>query len=287
MLYFLISFAISIILVPIFGKLALKYNFVEKKERVIPYLGGMGLFVSLTFVVPFDLLVKSSLTILAILGMFEDVKGTFFKFYYLFVFLSSIIITFKYVSSFYIMFGFLIAFFIISIFKEIDHFDGLGSSLSIFSGVGLYFLVTSSYDKLLILSLLGSLFAFTFYNFPPARIQLGKIGLYLIGGVIAIGVLSSSRGGISHLIPSFVVITPIFLEAIPYLINKPKYSLSLRIMRIVKEKKRMLYLIWIVSGLYLLISLSLYFGLFSSEFVYMFYIIYTIFLLLISKEVVK
>jgi UDP-N-acetylmuramyl pentapeptide phosphotransferase/UDP-N-acetylglucosamine-1-phosphate transferase len=43
MIYFIISFAISIVSIPFFGKLAIKYNVVEKKERSIPYLGELTL----------------------------------------------------------------------------------------------------------------------------------------------------------------------------------------------------------------------------------------------------
>ncbi|MBO8161504.1 MAG: hypothetical protein H0Z24_07695 [Thermosipho sp. (in: Bacteria)] len=279
MVYFLISFAISVIAIPVFGKFAVKYKLTTKEEKTVPYLGGMGIFLSIILVVPFDLMVKTFLTILAVLGLYEDIKSKRIKFDYLIVLFSTLLVSYKYFPLYYIPVGLVISIVIIYLLQNIDHFDGLGVSLSLVSGFGLYFFVTSSFDKILILSLLGSLFAFSFYNFPPARIQLGRIGEYLIGGIIVAGIFSSSRGGFTRILQSFIVLTPILLEALPAILGKKQSTLSFKILGVVKAKRKMLYYMWAISGIYLIVGLWLYFGLVSSWISYLFYIAFTVFVL--------
>ncbi|MBO8139351.1 MAG: hypothetical protein J7J43_05610 [Thermosipho sp. (in: Bacteria)] len=283
MIYFVISFAISIVAIPFFGKLAIKYNILEKKERSIPYLGGMGLFVSIILLAPFDLFVKSFLTILAMLGLYEDLKQKSFKLKFLIVIFSLLIVNFKYVGLFYLPIGVFFSYFLIEIFRKVDNFDGVSASLTMILGLGFYFFVTSTYDKMILMCLLGSLFAFIFYNFPPSRIQLGEIGNYLIGGVIVISVLSSSRGGLSHIFPSLIVLTPIFLESIPLFLKKFKYSLSAKLLKLTKDKRKMLYTIWTISGIYLILSLGVFYRIVNWQMGILFYIIFTFFLIFYPK----
>ncbi|MDK2840291.1 MAG: hypothetical protein PWP54_968 [Thermosipho sp. (in: thermotogales)] len=283
MLYFILSFAISVVVIPLFGKLAIKYHITDQKEKSIPYLGGMGIFFSIILVAPFDLFVKSFLTILALIGIYEDLKRKILKFNFLIILFSLLIVNFKYVGLIFIPLGILVGYFLIETFKKIDNFDGVAASLGIMTGLGFYFFATSNYDKILLMSLIGSLFAFIFYNFPPSRIQLGKIGNYLIGGVIVIAILSSSRGGLIHLLTSLIVLTPVFLESFPHLLKKFKYSLSAKLFKITNNKRKMLYLIWVISGLYLLISLSILYGIINWQISVLFYLVLTALLIFYPK----
>jgi UDP-N-acetylmuramyl pentapeptide phosphotransferase/UDP-N-acetylglucosamine-1-phosphate transferase len=284
MIYFIISFAISIVSIPFFGKLAIKYNVVEKKERSIPYLGGMGLFISLILLAPFDLFTKSFLTILAILGLYEDLKQKSVKLKVFIIIFLLLIVNFKYVGIFYIPFGIIFGYFLIEIFRKADNFDGVIASLSMFSGFGFYFFATSTYDKTIIMCLLGSLFAFIFYNFPPSRIQLGETGNYLISGIFTISFLSSSRGGLTHIFPSLIVLTPIFLESIPHLFKRFKYSLSSKLFKFTRNKRKMLLFMWLISGVYILLSLGFFYRIINWQLGLPFYVIFTVFLIFYPKS---
>jgi len=77
---------------------------------------------------------------------------------------------------------------IINAFNLVDVMDGLATSLAIVSATA-FFLMAVFLGKymisLLIVILLGALFAFLFYNKPPAKIYLGDAGALFVGGFLA------------------------------------------------------------------------------------------------------
>ncbi|HOJ94429.1 MAG TPA: undecaprenyl/decaprenyl-phosphate alpha-N-acetylglucosaminyl 1-phosphate transferase, partial [Fervidobacterium nodosum] len=67
----IVSLIISALTVPIFGKIAYKYNIVDKPnegskeyERITPYLGGLAIYLAVIVSTPFEIITKFSLTLL-------------------------------------------------------------------------------------------------------------------------------------------------------------------------------------------------------------------------------
>ncbi len=77
---------------------------------------------------------------------------------------------------------------VINAFNLIDVMDGLTSIVAIMFCATLIFFALSNQNYFLItllISLIGALAAFLFYNFPPAKIYLGDSGSLMLGGLIA------------------------------------------------------------------------------------------------------
>jgi UDP-GlcNAc:undecaprenyl-phosphate GlcNAc-1-phosphate transferase len=77
---------------------------------------------------------------------------------------------------------------VINAFNLIDVMDGLTSTVAIMFCATLIFFAINNQNYLLVtllLSLIGALIAFLFYNFPPAKIYLGDSGSLMLGGLIA------------------------------------------------------------------------------------------------------
>lgn len=235
-----VSFIISVSTIPIFGKMAYKYGIVDKPdgtlkphERVTPYLGGIAIFLAVIISTPFELISKLALTILVITGLVDDIRNVDPKLRLIIEFIVSFLLVFKYLGFTWLMpcYAVLVVA-LINAVNMMDGMDGVCSSVSIISAIGLFFVVSSRYDKALLLSLVGALVGYLIYNFPPARIFMGDSGSYLIGGILSIGVLSSLRHGMSEIpsiISSFVFISIFFFDLISGVLRrilnkKPPFS---------------------------------------------------------------
>lgn len=213
-----ISFVITAITIPLFGRLAYRYNIVDKPdgelkphERITPYLGGISIFLAVISTTPFDLITKSSLTLLVLTGLIDDVRKLSPKVRLVIEFAASIMLTLKYIGLSFISPLYVVGIVaLINAVNMMDGMDGVCASVSLISAAGLIFTVTSNYDKLLLFTLIGALFGYLLYNFPPARIFMGDAGSYLIGGILSIGILSSARRG-DHMVISAIIFVSIFL----------------------------------------------------------------------------
>ncbi|MGC9771860.1 glycosyltransferase family 4 protein [Fervidobacterium islandicum] len=212
------SFVISAITVPIFGRLAYKYGIVDKPdgelkphERITPYLGGLSIYLGVLFPTPFEPLTKMALTVLVLLGLYDDVKNLSPKVRLLTEFLISCVLVYKYVglSAFFPIYVFVIVG-LINAVNMMDGLDGVCASVSAISALGLVMVATSRYDRILLIALIGALLGYLLYNFPPARIFMGDAGSYMIGGVLSIGLLSALRNAFSNF--QYVVSAFIFLS---------------------------------------------------------------------------
>lgn len=218
----IISFIITTITIPLFGRMAYKYNIVDKPdgvlkphERVTPYLGGISIFLAVVFTTPFDLITKLSLTLLVLTGLIDDVRTLSPKIRLLVEFVVSILLTFKYIGINLLSPVYIIAIVtLINAVNMMDGMDGICASVSLISAVGLLFTVTSNYDKLLLFALIGALFGYLIYNFPPARIFMGDAGSYLIGGILSIAVLSSGRRGDYTVVSAIIFVSIFFFDLI-------------------------------------------------------------------------
>jgi UDP-GlcNAc:undecaprenyl-phosphate/decaprenyl-phosphate GlcNAc-1-phosphate transferase len=91
-------------------------------------------------------------------------------------------------NSISIIFSMIIVIFIINSFNLTDGLDSLATSLGIYilASFGILFLLSNHlYDATLCFSGVSSLFAFWFYNKPPAKIFMGDSGSLVIGVIIA------------------------------------------------------------------------------------------------------
>lgn len=235
-----ISFIISVSTIPIFGKMAYKYGIVDKPdgtlkphERVTPYLGGIAIFLAVIISTPFELISKLALAILVITGLVDDIRNVAPKLRLIIEFIVSFLLVFRYLGFSWLMPLYsVIVVALINAVNMMDGMDGICASVSIISAFGLSFVVSSKYDRMLLLSLIGALVGYLIYNFPPARIFMGDSGSYLIGGILSIGVLSSLRHGMvnpSFIISSFLFVSLFFFDLVSGVLrrilnNKPPFS---------------------------------------------------------------
>ena len=87
-----------------------------------------------------------------------------------------------------IIFSMIVVIFIINSFNLTDGLDSLATTLGIYilTSFGILFLLSNHfYDATLCFSGVSSLFAFWFYNKPPAKIFMGDSGSLVIGVIIA------------------------------------------------------------------------------------------------------
>ena len=87
-----------------------------------------------------------------------------------------------------IIFSTIVVIFIINSFNLTDGLDSLATTLGFFilSSFGVLFLISNHfYDAILCFAAVSSLFAFWFYNKPPAKIFMGDSGSLVIGLIIA------------------------------------------------------------------------------------------------------
>ncbi len=276
--YFIIlvlSFAISLFTVPIFGKLAYRYGIVdnpnrEGSEKRIPYLGGCAIYVGFLLPTTFDFLTKLFLTILFLLGLLNDVKSIKKTYIIVTEITVAFFLVLKYQGfDFYTPIFLLIVFGLINAVKKIDKIDGVCGSISLLSLIFLTFTVTASFERQLLLAGAGSTIGFLIYNYPPSRILMGKAGNYLLSGLLSIGLLSSFRADFHTSTSSFISVFIFFLVLVPDILTKYfnsyfKREIKLedilnRIYKLSNEnKKRALYRIIIIHIVYLLISIVIF-----------------------------
>ncbi|MGC8955612.1 MAG: glycosyltransferase family 4 protein [Fervidobacterium sp.] len=223
LIYPVISFLLSVLTIPIFGKLAYRYGIVDKPngelkphEKITPYLGGIAIYLAVILVTPFEIISKASLTLLMLTGLIDDVKNLSPKTRLIIEFIVASLLTYKYIGISWLSLAYIfVAVVLINAVNMMDGMDGVCAGVSIVSAIGLSFSVSSKFDAILLLSLIGALFGYFIYNFPPARIFMGDSGSYLIGGILSVGLLSAFRHGpsqISYVISSFIFTSLFFFD---------------------------------------------------------------------------
>lgn len=268
----IVSLILSALTIPIFGKIAYKYNIVDKPnegskeyERITPYLGGLAIYLAVIVSTPFEIITKFSLTLLTIIGLVDDVKRIKQSLKLVVELFVALILTYKYIGFnwFFPLYIFLVVILINSV-KTMDEMDGVCASVSIISAIGLSILVSSRYDGMLLSALIGAVFGYFIYNFPPARISMGSGGSYFVGGVLSIGLLSTMRHGssnIPYLISAFIFISLFYFNFLSGLsrstLNKKPVYLYNKIYEKINDKRKTLYM---VVSIQLLVFLLGYFS---------------------------
>jgi len=95
----------------------------------------------------------------------------------------------------------------------IDGIDGLSSGISIIAAMifGVVFLLYGQFISAIIcFSLVGSLFGYLFFNFPPARIFMGDSGSLFLGFILAVlPIATFPHSGTSLILPVTMLAIPI------------------------------------------------------------------------------
>jgi len=214
---FIAALFICFILMPFIIKAIKSLSWLDKPNdrkvhrKAIPTMGGMGIFLSMIFVI----LIRPSLfssdimfvlvgaTIMFITGILDDLNDIKPR-NKLYIQLITALLMVLYgirienlqvlgignISMFLSIFLSVICIvFFINAFNLIDGIDGLAGGLSIItlSFFSFLFYFAGAYDfALLSAALAGSSFAFLFFNFNPARIFMGNTGSLTIGFIISI-----------------------------------------------------------------------------------------------------
>lgn len=217
MIALLISLFVGIISVPVMIFLANKLNILDLPDgRIkchkapVPYLGGVAVYLAFfaPFVIfgfpPYMLFFIVGSTLLLVLGLIDDIYNISpaQKFLgqivaVLFFLYGGFVLNTNFFSPTVDMI--LSGFFMLSVinaYNLVDVMDGLATSLTLISAVGLFVVAVSLGSNLIVFfeSLIGALVAFFLYNRPSAKIYLGDAGSLFIGGSLAALSLGFSWG---------------------------------------------------------------------------------------------
>jgi UDP-GlcNAc:undecaprenyl-phosphate GlcNAc-1-phosphate transferase len=245
---FLVSLAISSLLVPFLRKIAFRHSVLDipnqshkTHQEGIPYLGGLSVVIPvsllviigpLIFIENSDYLLRTGLfllpaVLLALVGLYDDIKNLsalsrFFAQSLLAVsatlYLSELGYTVSILSN--EIANFLLSIFwlvgITNAFNFFDNLDGGAAGITVVASVTLFLLGLLG-DQYLIssisLTLAGAGLGFLWWNRNPARIYLGDSGALFIGFILAVSLLqfqpSAESQVASALVPVLVLALPI------------------------------------------------------------------------------
>lgn len=252
---FTIATISSLVLTPLIRRLCERFKLMDipsdgrrVHHRAIPRLGGIGIFLSVILALSSIPLVSNLLTqslqaytsaifiilipstLVFLLGVFDDVKGTnaLVKFVglgliaTLFFAMGGRIealgipfigtIQFPLVISFFLTVIWLVG--ISNAFNLIDGMDGLASGAALFASIVIFVVAIASGNPLMIvvaLVLSGALTGFLRYNFNPASIFLGDSGALFVGFLLA----ALSIMGAQKATTAVAVITPLLAFGLP------------------------------------------------------------------------
>lgn len=253
---FVISLLASAYLIPIMILAANKFKLLDRPDGKIkqhkspvPHLGGLAVYVAfvitLVFVYPFSerlLWFLLGTTLLLCVGLIDDLSALtpLQK-------LSGQVVAvicflkggFAFRSRFFIDYINLTAsglwmLSVINAFNLVDVMDGLSSVLALVSALA-FFVIALLLKKymlsLLLTCAMGALFAFLFYNRPPAKIYLGDAGSLFTGGFLAAipllihwtqelnacGAIPAFAGGNIFFETAISALVPILLVGVPLL----------------------------------------------------------------------
>jgi UDP-GlcNAc:undecaprenyl-phosphate/decaprenyl-phosphate GlcNAc-1-phosphate transferase len=301
----LATFLLTYIATPLVKKFAIKIGAVDKPnerkvhEKIMPRMGGVAIYLSISIVyllvVQFTDLVGSNLGyailiggfIIVLTGVFDDLIELSPNFKLLGQLLGSVVailfglqmefITNPFTSeSIYIgWIGIpLTIFWILAITNAmnlIDGLDGLASGVACIASFAL-FLISLSLGNymaaLILLMVCGSLVAFLFYNFYPAKIFMGDSGSLFLGYLLAIVSLSELKQ-----VTFVTLIVPILILGVPIsdtiyamirrkLNNQPiscpdKNHLHHRLLKLGLTHKQTVLTIYLISFIFSLLAILL------------------------------
>ena len=244
---FLVSLALSSLLVPLLRKIAFRYHVLDIPNQThkthyesIPYLGGLSIVIPLTllvfigpliFIENSDYLLRTTLfllpaVLLALVGLFDDIKNSSALSRFLLQSLIAVCATIYLnqfgfnvsILSYEISNSILSIFWIVGIinaFNFFDNLDGGASGISCVASFTLFLLGLLGGQYLISsisLALAGASLGFLWWNRNPARIYLGDSGALFVGFILAISLLQYEPIVKSQVASALV---PVFILALP------------------------------------------------------------------------
>jgi UDP-GlcNAc:undecaprenyl-phosphate/decaprenyl-phosphate GlcNAc-1-phosphate transferase len=244
---FLVSLALSSLLVPLLRKIAFRYSVLDRPnqshkthQESIPYLGGFAIVIPvsllvivgpLIFVEDLDYSLRTALfllpaVLLALVGLYDDMKSlsASSRFFvqsliavcatlYLSKLGYSVSILSNEIGNLLLSIFWLVG--ITNAFNFFDNLDGGATGITLVASLTL-FLLGFLADQYLIssisLALAGAGLGFLWWNKNPARIYLGDSGALFIGFILAISLLQFEPNVESRVASALV---PVFILALP------------------------------------------------------------------------
>lgn len=228
-IYFIVSFVLSLVLMPIIIKLCNRYKLYDYQSARkihsgdISRLGGIGIalsfFISVlcylffssnaTFVTFFPIILAGF--IIFVLGITDDLHSLSAIIKLLFQLLAASIVVFTdhrfkqigpwelpTIISYGLTFAWIIG--VINAFNLIDGLDGLCGSLSFTTIVtlGILFYLSGNSEYIICFILAASILGFLIFNWPPAKLFMGDSGSQFLGFMIAVFPLFTSNNVFEH-----------------------------------------------------------------------------------------
>jgi len=244
---FLVSLALSSLLVPSLRKIAFRYSVLDRPNQShkthresIPYLGGFAVVIPvsllvligpLLFVENSDYSVRSALIllpaiVLALVGLYDDIKSISASSRFFLQSILAIGITFyldnlgysisilsNQIGNFLLSIFWLVG--ITNAFNFFDNLDGGAAGITLIASSTLFLLGLWGGQYLISsisLALAGAGLGFLWWNRNPARIYLGDSGALFIGFILAISLLQFEPNVESRVASALI---PIFILALP------------------------------------------------------------------------
>jgi len=224
---------ISAVLIPFIIKYSLKYGYVDipNSRKIhtgrIPNLGGIAIFLGLFiaslfwykfFNNPDFIFISTSVIILLITGIIDDIKGMKARKKLIFQIIAAFIIVAGglRITSFYnfmgigelpivvqYLFSVILIVGVINAYNLIDGIDGLAAGIGIINfGVMGYMFYSLHHTSFALLSFAvsGSLLGFLMYNYNPAKIFMGDTGALILGFLtVVLGIKLIELNGIKSI----------------------------------------------------------------------------------------
>ncbi len=245
LLMILTTFCMSLILVPIFKKIAFHIGAIDYpnqrrlNQKPMPTIGGLAVFLSFLFgymifgrgtVEMISILIASFIIIL--IGLIDDIKPISAKYQLIgqAVAVLTIVLYGKITIDNFTVLGVNLIFpeplnylvtmiFMLGIINAIDlsdGMDGLSSGISIIYfltilTIGMLLGMAGNIDTTIAILMIGSLLGFLVYNFPPAKLYIGDSGSNFMGLMVATTALYGFKLATftSLIIPLAILATPI------------------------------------------------------------------------------
>lgn len=244
---FLVSLALSTVLVPLLRKIAFRYSVLDRPNQShkthhesIPYLGGFAIVIPvslLVFIGPLlfaedseysvrTMLILMPGLVLALVGLYDDIKNlsATSRFFLqsviavgITIYLENLGYTISILSN--QIGNFLLSIFwllgIINAFNFFDNLDGGAAGITLIASLSLFLLGLWGGQYLIAsisLALAGAGLGFLWWNRNPARIYLGDSGALFVGFMLALSLLQFEPKVDSQVASALI---PVFLLALP------------------------------------------------------------------------
>lgn len=256
----LFSVFITIVLIPIFSRLAIRFGAVDLPEprkihtRPVPRIGGaaiaLGVYIPVLFWATADNFVNAYLAgggILIAFGLVDDLKGLNYKWKFLGQLLAALVIVFyggiritslgnlllegaQLADWFAVALTLVVIVGVTNAINLADGLDGLAGGISLlgFCSIAYFaYLVEGDAVFLLSLALAGAIFGFLRFNTYPASVFMGDTGSQLLGfSAIAFAVkITQEHTSLSPVLPLIILGFPI-LDTLTVMVERLRHGRS-------------------------------------------------------------